>query len=138
MRHQHPPIVQVDPVVDQTISLLHLSHPAAADLAHRRRNAMAHDGSRLVENRKPALPRAITDVYIFPVNRGEQAVKLSDVEKPPAVEHRRSAAGEHRVKCAASFLAGVFETRITPMNANKASRKATEFSGSNFAATLNV
>src|SRR6266851_3438967 len=99
---------------------------------------MAHHGSGLVENRKPALPRAITDVYIFPVNWGEQGVKFPDLEKLPAVEHRRASAGEHRVKCAAGFLAGVFETRITPMNANKPARKATEFSGSNFAATLDV
>src|SRR5438309_11996472 len=97
---------------------------------------MAHDGSRLVENRKPALPCAIADVYIFPVNWGEQAVKLSDLEKPPAVEHRRSAAGEHRVEGTARLSAGVAETHVAPMNANKLARKATEFSGSNFQANI--
>src|SRR5205085_11611079 len=64
--------MQVDPGHQQTITLGYQSYTALAGIAHRRAAEMIHDTLRLILNRPAALPCAITDFNILPIDGREQ------------------------------------------------------------------
>jgi len=116
----------MNPVVDQSVSLLDLADSTAFEFANRGGQAVTGRGSRLVDNSEAALPRAITQLDVLPVEGGEQGIEPPHLAELLPVEHCGTAACEDREERLGP--GGRFPS-IALMNPNESARKATDLSG---------